>query len=376
MYILILISVFLVNSQFMMLTALLPLFIFDITQTTAHVGTVLMTFMASLLIVRIYCLKKQIPPKTLLLIGSANFFTGFLILFFFTKTLCFYYAGGIFFGSSVGIIGPALLTVLTGKSKHINVDIGIYNTLVAIASAVSPILGEVIYKHRVNEVLYLWVISSAVLFIIAIIIFILTKNVKTDRKDTAPVKAKNNFLNRCDRAPFIILFWSSISYGAVISYLPIHFNSLNQSVGVFYFFFWLSYIGAQFYEQTILVRMTEKRIIISCLIGLIIGMTLVAFSYRLYISVTAACIYGFCYGILYHIFYYRMSQIPDEYVRNNGYAVIGLMSYIGVGITPILVMPVLKNTQSVFIISACYTTIALAYFCRKKKSKVPNENQM
>ena len=60
----------LVNIVFMMLTTILPLLVYQISNSVKEVGIILTIFMISMLVVRIVCLKKNFKLWKLLGIGS------------------------------------------------------------------------------------------------------------------------------------------------------------------------------------------------------------------------------------------------------------------------------------------------------------------
>lgn len=74
----------------------------------------------------------------------------------------------------------------------------------------------------------------------------------------------------------------------------------------------------------------------------------------------AGFLYGLVYWLLLNVFYTKASEISVERTKNNIYAVIGLMSYICVGLEPIFMRPFLTHDlKYTFGFSAVYTLLAI-----------------
>ncbi|ANM75288.1 MFS transporter [Lactiplantibacillus plantarum] len=62
-----------------------------------------------------------------------------------------------------------------------------------------------------------------------------------------------------------------------------------------------------------------------------------------------------------------MALIKDERQKNNGYGIVGLMSYVGVGLAQVFTYPFMKlPIQYVFVLSAIYTLPFLLVFAFTK----------
>ncbi len=351
-----------VNGLFMMLTTLLPILIFDTTGSFSSIGQVLTTFMISLLIIRILCMKYMMRTTLLLLLGSIEFLVAFIILFLFHGISSIYFLGAILFGMAIAVLSPSIMTIMTNTSEGKEKKIGIYNALVAVSSAFSPIIGEKLFNLSISIICMFWIINAAVL--VCISVYLYKKDESIEKNDI--IKKFNFSIFLRFKNLFLILFLASISYGAIISYLPVYFDSLKLSIGIFYLFFWGFYVFAQVVGRYLNQRYSEKYMILSSLAGLCISQIMFNILTTTSGEIVNSIIYGFSYGLLYNILYNIMSKYENDYLRSNGFAVIGLMSYIGVGIAPVFLHPFIEHLETLFMFSAIYSIFALLYFMIKK----------
>ncbi len=352
--------VILINFLFMMLTTLLPILIFQISNSITKVGTVLTIFMISMILIRIVCMVKESKPIRALISGTSLFLIGFIIIKFYSTQIFWYYIGSIFFGIAIGLAPPAMLTLLTASSQVSAKNLSIYNSCVAFASALAPLTGEYIYNKFYKIIYDIWIIGALIALIASIILIKMLKNNEIVVQEKLIPKYDNPLKNEQHKSNFVILLISSISYGAIVTYLPIYFNEIKFSIGLYSLIFWASYVIAQFINKYIYRTLSENTMIALLLIGLCIGELIISLATFQFMYLLSALIYGICYGLMYNFFYTKASFIKEDQSKNNVYAVIGLMSYIGVGLAPTFLSPFLKmEIRMIFAFSTIYIVIAL-----------------
>jgi len=350
----------LVNFLFMMLTTLLPILIFQISNSVTKVGMVLTIFMISLILIRIVCMLKKVKPIRAIISGTFLFLTGFIIIKFYSTRIFWYYFGSVFFGIAIGLVPPAVLTLLTASSQVSAKNLRIYNSCVAFASALAPLTGEYIYNKFYNIIYDIWIIGALISLIASIILIKMLNNNEDVVQEKLILKYDNPLKNGQHIGNFIILLISSISYGAIITYLPIYFDEIKFSIGLYYLIFWASYVIAQFINKYIYSTLSENTMMALLLIGLCIGELIISLAAFKFMYLLSALIYGISYGLMYNFFYTKASFIKDDQSKNNVYAVIGLMSYIGVGLAPTFLSPFLKmEIRMIFAFSTIYIVTAL-----------------
>lgn len=354
---------FIVNIVFSMITALLALIVYTINHNIYDVNYIMTAFISTLVLTRILLVKVQLSPSFQVILGSFLFTFGCLFLTIFSDCFAMVFIGALLFGMAIGFIAPALLTMLTDSNAERN--IGIYNTIVAIASIFSPLIGEKFYAFNSLMLFTFWLILSILMTILSIMIkeknTTLLIGVNKDMKNISVILS-----NRAFKEAFWVLLFSSISYGSIVSYLPIYFKKMGFSIGIYYLLFWSGYIFVQFLRKSV----ANDKIIFWSILGISLGqLTLVFFdiSYIIYIS---SIVYGMGYGTLFKIFYLKIGLFSKKYTRNLAFSIIGLISYLGVGLAPIFLLPFnVGNWRTLFLGNLLYCLIALALFVILERKK-------
>ncbi|HEO7790329.1 TPA: MFS transporter, partial [Streptococcus agalactiae] len=345
---------FLVNFTFSMLTTLLSLIVYDINQKSSDITFVKGAFICSLILVRALQFKNSFPPLTNICVGSALFTLGCFILTIQYHNFIWMILGAMLFGVAIGLVPPAILTMIS-DNENPDLNLGIYNSIVAISSIFSPLVGETIYKINPQSIFIGWFISSLLMTIVAFTISPKSIQVKESRNETNK-QSISSVLNKEFLMMFFVLFFTSISYGSIVSYLPIYFKDIGGSIGIYYLFFWSGYIIVQVLKSVNYSRKMILMAICFCVLG---QTCLILFNFTLFLYLTAL-FYGIGYGTLFKVFYSRIGRFKSEISRNIGFSVIGLISYLGVGFAPVFLLPLNTGTwKLLFIGSTTYSIIAL-----------------
>ncbi|CNJ30383.1 MFS transporter [Streptococcus agalactiae] len=348
---------FLVNFTFSMLTTLLSLIVYDINQKSSDITFVKGAFICSLILVRALQFKNSFPPLTNICVGSALFTLGCFILTIQYHNFIWMILGAMLFGVAIGLVPPAILTMIS-DNENPDLNLGIYNSIVAISSIFSPLVGETIYKINPQSIFIGWFISSLLMTIVAFTISPKSIQVKESRNETNK-QSISSVLNKEFLMMFFVLFFTSISYGSIVSYLPIYFKDIGGSIGIYYLFFWSGYIIVLVLKSVNYSRKMILMAICFCVLG---QTCLILFNFTLFLYLTAL-FYGIGYGTLFKVFYSRIGRFKSEISRNIGFSVIGLISYLGVGFAPVFLLPLNTGTwKLLFIGSTTYSIIALFIF--------------
>ena len=358
---------FFMNFVFSMLTTLLPLIVFNINESTEDINVVMVTFISSLLVARLFSIWNLLKAKTEIVLGCILFTVSCLILVIESNSMEWMFVGSLLFGLSIGLVPPAILVLLSGNKDKRTFNLGVYNSIVAIASIFSPIIGENIY-HKNPHLLFLWwVIFASIMTIVALLL----KKEKNNYESTTNYKASYNLKkvvsNTMFQISFIILLFSSISYGSIVVYLPVYFETLSLSIGIYYLFFWAGYILMQFVRR---IRYSFYTVLCALFFISLVQLSLALFE-EAFIVYFFAWIYGLGYGSLFKVFYVEVGSFNTEEERSIGFSILSLISYIGVGIAPVFLIPFNIDWKMLFTGNLFYSIIAIIIFLflRKKSMK-------
>ncbi|SDZ26449.1 Cyanate permease [Evansella caseinilytica] len=353
-------TIFIFNFLFSLLTAILPLLVYDLTKTPSTSGYVLTTFMLALIASRLLLFKFYIKELILLKFGLFFYCLGFVVLTIFSNYLLPFYVGAVFFGIGVGTVAPALLTMITNIDGNKKLMIGLHNSFMGVASAIAPLVGVFLF-YNIEQKLYLYFS----LFFLALTILIPSFFVKAGISDNDDSKnSTSKFNKRIFKLDYLSNYFTflltSISYGSIIAYLPILLEQINLRIDMFYFFFWSFFVLAQLYMPAICSYLSEKLLMTLSILIIALSTVLLGFSSNDVLLIFNAVMFGFSYGGLMNIFYNRIAMVKDNKSKTNAFSIFGLMSYLGVGLGAMLLSPIANNSLTkVFIISAIFPVGAL-----------------
>jgi membrane protein len=279
------------------------------------------------------------------------------------------FVGSFLFGLSIGLVPPAILVLLSENKDKRTFNLGIYNSIVALASIFSPIIGENIYHKNPYLLFFCWVIFASIMTIVALLL----KKEKDNEESTTNYKAIYNFKkvvsNTKFQISFVILLFSSISYGSIVAYLPVYFETLSLSIGIYYLFFWAGYILIQFVRK---IRYSFYTVLCTLLFVSFGQLSLVLFEATLLVYFFA-WIYGLGYGSLFKVFYVEIGNFNTEEERSIGFSILSLISYIGVGIAPFFLIPFNNNWKMIFTGNLFYSIIAIIIFLFLRKRSLKDD---
>ncbi|WP_025087982.1 MFS transporter [Ligilactobacillus apodemi] len=202
---------FLVNFIFSMITVLLSLIVFKINKSSTDISLVMIAFIGSLLITRGVLLKNFLSSRSEIVIGSGIFSIGCLLMFLGSTKLLFMFFGAVAFGLAIGMIPPAILSLLSSDDEvNKDMNLGIYNAIVALAAVFSPKIGEEMYDLNPQLLFEIWLILAIGIFLLALLI----KEQQNNSSEDTLVNLKKVVTNSKFQIYFLTLLFSSISYGA------------------------------------------------------------------------------------------------------------------------------------------------------------------
>ncbi|MFC0561413.1 MFS transporter [Halalkalibacter alkalisediminis] len=360
--------VFMFNFLFSLLTAILPLLVFDITSSVATSGYVLSTFMVALLGTRIVLLTHEIDAYLLLKIGLTAYCLGFLLLLVNATAITMFYLGAIMFGMGVGIVAPILITIITGMSQKPNAAVGWHNSLLGVASAIAPILGVSLYYFFDNRGFLYLIMTILSITTLGLAIFIRRIG---DKKIFKKTKINGEAFSKEYIPSYIIFLLTSISYGAVIAFSPIFFEMIGLRVDVFYFFFWSFFILAQLSMLKIKEKIAENKLLNISILFIFMSSLSIVFTTNYAMLILTAIVFGVSYGGIMNLFYNRIAIVKESKAKSDAYSIFGLMSYLGVGLGSMILSPIANHSLMVlFIISSLFPLVGgLINLLLDRKSK-------
>lgn len=348
------------NFLFSLLTAVLPLILFTLTDSPSTSGYVMTTFMLSLLFIRVLLIRYHFNLKRTAVLGLFFYTFGFFLLLVSSNSVGYFYIGSILLGIGVGAVAPVLITMITSINDGTKKMVGLHNSFMAVASATAPIVGVSIYYSFLNSYLYL------VLFILSTTILLASFFIKFNKqaapKNDAEIRVAGALLKTEYLSSFSIFLMVSISYGSIIAYLPIYLEQQNLRIDIFYLFFWSFFIISQVYIPRINKIIEEKFLLLICVFLIGISTFLISVANNHIGFILIAAVFGFSFGALTNLFYNKIALVKDEKFKTGAFSIFGLMSYLGVGLGSFIFSFVANVSLSLlFIVSSIFPLFALMF---------------
>ncbi|MFE3575522.1 MFS transporter [Lysinibacillus sp. NPDC059133] len=351
--------VFIFNFLFSLLTSILPLLVYAISNSAATSGYVLGTFMAALLIVRFFLLKVHFSEESLLKVGLILYCMGFGLLVLDANSLFLYYVGASFLGLGVGIVSPVLLTLIVNIGDNKKLSIGLHNSFMGMASATAPFLGLYLFYGIENKMyLYLFLFSVAITTVLTS--FFIKKQAVPIELGSRLKHINKNVFSLDYVINYIAFLLISLCYGAVIAYLPLLLEGLNLRIDIFYLFFWLAFLLSQVYTLTITSYISEKIVVPITILLITISTYLIGDTNNYVLLIINAVVFGSSYGGLMNLFYNRIAKVKDNMAKTDAFSIFGLMSYLGVSLGSLILSPIASESLSkVFYYASAFPIFAL-----------------
>ncbi|OXS72692.1 hypothetical protein B1B04_15455 [Lysinibacillus sp. KCTC 33748] len=351
--------VFIFNFLFSLLTSILPLLVFAISNSAATSGYVLGTFMAALLIVRFFLLKVHFNEESLLKVGLILYCMGFGLLVLDANSLFLYYVGASFLGLGVGIVSPVLLTLIVNIGDNKKLSIGLHNSFMGMASATAPFLGLYLFYGIENKMyLYLFLFSVAITTVLTS--FFIKKQAVPIELGSRIKHINKNVFSLDYIINYIAFLLISLCYGAVIAYMPLLLEGVNLRIDIFYLFFWLAFLLSQVYTLTITSYISEKIVVPITILLITISTYLIGDTNNYVLLIINAVVFGSSYGGLMNLFYNRIAQVKDNMAKTDAFSIFGLMSYLGVSLGSLILSPIASESLSkVFYFASAFPIFAL-----------------
>ncbi|HZK43794.1 MAG TPA: MFS transporter [Syntrophomonadaceae bacterium] len=281
---------------FQMLLPTLPVYAIKLGGSAAHAGLVIGIFTFAAVLIRPF------TGYAIDVYGRRGFFfTGMLIFmacvlaYIWAPTLLILLLLRFIHGFGWGITSTTASTVAADiiPKPRMGEGMGYYGLAGTLAMALAPALGLFIIQGYSFDILFL---ISASMVVISIILAFFIKYQKINQKN-AKIEYKFTLIEKAALRPSIVIFFVTMTYGAIVSFLALHTAQLGISnIGSFF----TVYAIALAISRPISGRLADKRgfdsVVIPGIILIIIGMFLLYSASNLQWFLIAGVVYGAGFG--------------------------------------------------------------------------------
>lgn len=284
------------GSMYFLLPAL-PIYIVQLGGQESDVGLIMGTFTVTSVLLRPFVGRgvDNWQRKAFLLLGAAIFMLASL-LYGLASSVPLLFLVRAFHGAGIACFTTAASTYIADivPAARRGAAMGFYGMFSNIAMSVGPVLGGILMRGYTMAVLF-GASAAAGLFSLSVVALLREPR----RPDSARPAGRSNqpLINRSALFPSLIMFSLSLTYGTVLSFLPL--LASNRGIGsfeVFFTVFALSLIVVRAGAGEISDRLGRGAVVIPGMVMAAAGLYLLATAYSLQALLLAGVLYGLGFG--------------------------------------------------------------------------------
>lgn len=285
----------LIFFSFQMLLPTLPIYVKKLGGTNSVIGLVTGIFVVSSVIIRPISglLLDKLGRKKVFLVGLLVFILSvfsYSLLPFISVILIIRFVHGFGWGA----VSTASSTIASDNipKERFGEGMGYFSLTSSLAMAIAPVIGlSLISKYSFNVLFYV----STILAVLGLITTFKLKYKKIENKEQS--KIKGSLYEKSSIYPSIIIFFVTVTYGALTSFLPLYAAEKGiQNIGMFF----TVYAAALFISRPLFGKVIDKLgfdyTIIPGLICIIVAMVLLSNASNMHMFLITAFIYGIGFG--------------------------------------------------------------------------------
>lgn len=285
----------LIFFSFQMLLPTLPIYVKKLGGTNSVIGLVTGIFVVSSVIIRPISglLLDKLGRKKVFLVGLLVFILSvfsYSLLPFISVILIIRFIHGFGWGA----VSTASSTIASDNipKERFGEGMGYFSLTSSLAMAIAPVIGlSLISKYSFNVLFYV----STILAVLGFITTFKLKYKKIENKEQS--KIKGSLYEKSSIYPSIIIFFVTVTYGALTSFLPLYAAEKGiQNIGMFF----TVYAAALFISRPLFGKVIDKLgfdyTIIPGLICIIVAMGLLSKASNMHMFLITAFIYGIGFG--------------------------------------------------------------------------------
>lgn len=284
---------------FQMTLPTIPLFVKHLGGNDQLIGIVVGIFTFSALIIRPFAghALETKGRKFIFLIGLFLFFTS-IGSYTLVTSLLFLFVMRIFQGAGWGLSTTAAGTVVTDllPVKRRGEGMGYFGLSGNIAMAFGPSLGLALVPIVNFQILFF---ICAILVAIALVLSLFIRYKPVAQNTVSFSRKKWDFYEKSALQPSLLLFFITVTFGGIATFLPLHTLEVGVKGIAWYFFcFAIAVMLSRTFGGRLYDRKGIRAIFIPCTLSIITGMLLLAFLAHEWMLIAAAFLYGIGYGMV------------------------------------------------------------------------------
>ncbi|MCO5385048.1 MAG: MFS transporter [Desulfosporosinus sp.] len=368
---------FLMFLSMYMLLPTLPLYAQTLGGNETIAGTIVGIFTLSAVLVRPWFgnLLDRKGRRIILIIGVSIFLVSVLAYnFAFTilSLLALRIVHGIGWGASTTATGTMASDVIPASRRA--EGMGYYGIAATIAMSLGPALGLYLIKYSNYSVLFT---SSAILAGLGLVgsFFINYEipRIKTQTESKSPV-VKGVILEKTALPPALVLFFITLTYGGIITFLPLYADSRGvKNIGIFFTVYALVLLFSRPLIGKLADRYGVRKFLVPGILLIGIALLLLVKASSLPMFLLVAVVYGLGFGTVQPILNALVISLSPPERRGAANATFAVAMDLGIGLGAVALGFLAQKTSYVYMYgsSAIFALFALVMYYALLRKKLP-----
>ncbi|MCO1602167.1 MFS transporter [Desulfosporosinus nitroreducens] len=368
---------FLMFLSMYMLLPTLPLYAQTLGGNETIAGTIVGIFTLSAVLVRPWFgnLLDRKGRRIILIIGVSIFLISVLaynLAFTIISLLALRVVHGIGWGASTTATGTMASDVIPASRRA--EGMGYYGIAATIAMSLGPALGLYLIKYSNYSVLFT---SSAILAGLGLVgsFFINYEipRIKTQSENKSPV-AKGVILEKTALPPALVLFFITLTYGGIITFLPLYADSCGvKNIGIFFTVYALVLLFSRPLIGKLADRYGVRKFLVPGILLIGIALLLLVKASSLPMFLLVAVVYGLGFGTVQPILNALVISLSPPERRGAANATFAVAMDLGIGLGAVALGFLAQKTSYVYMYgsSTIFALFALVMYYALLRKKLP-----
>ncbi|MCB8815107.1 MFS transporter [Desulfosporosinus shakirovi] len=368
---------FLMFLSMYMLLPTLPLYAQTLGGNETIAGTIVGIFTLSAVLVRPWFgnLLDRKGRRMILIIGVSIFLISVLaynLAFTIISLLALRVVHGIGWGASTTATGTMASDVIPASRRA--EGMGYYGIAATIAMSLGPALGLYLIKYSNYSVLFT---SSAILAGLGLVgsFFINYElpRIKTQSENKSPV-VKGVILEKTALPPALVLFFITLTYGGIITFLPLYADSRGvKNIGIFFTVYALVLLFSRPLIGKLADRYGVRKFLVPGILLIGIALLLLVKASSLPMFLLVAVFYGLGFGTVQPILNALVISLSPPQRRGAANATFAVAMDLGIGLGAVSLGFLAQKTSYVYMYgsSAIFVLFALVMYYALLRKKLP-----
>lgn len=345
-------------TGFYLLLPTLPLYVKQLSGSESQVGLAVGVFTLSAVVLRpIIGGLLDRYGRRLFIVWGLLFFTVSIFLYDWVGSIVVLIAlrilHGLSWAASTTAVGTAITDIIPASRR--GEGMGWFGMAMTVAMAIGPLLGTWIIERDSFHSLFL---ASTALSVVALLLAMATRLPFQPKAETGKIE----FVEKLVFPVIAALFFLTVSYGGITTFLPLFAESIQVNAGTFFLVYAVSLTLVRPVAGKLSDRIGEVFVIVPALLVTVLALLVLSFSNGLIGVVVSAVLYGIGFGSVQPALQAATLRLARPERRGVANASFFTAFDLGIGLGSIVLGWVSQYTGYQVLFTVCAGSVAVAIF--------------